>query len=270
MKTLLKLAFTIGRNSLMNKICTIICNYNYKDFVIRAIDSAINQTYKNHDVYFVDDGSTDGSFELVKEKYPAGSATMSHSGAIYEFNNLTYAQTKNSGASAARNFGIQIATKRNKYDAIHILDSDDVMYRDKIEIMEKVLFEYDEIGVVYGDYFIIRPQYSKLEHKEPYSYGRLRENCIVHSGSMIKTKYLNIVAPRGVVYNPELHGPGGEAFMGCTEDYDLWLRLSNVCMFSHIPEVLTIVCEHGKNQSLKMNQSIFNKNMDIIRKGVNV
>lgn len=249
----------------MNKICTIICNYNYKDFVIRAIDSAIDQTYKNHDVYFVDDGSTDGSFELVKEKYPAGSATMSHAGVVYEFNNLKYAQIKNSGASVARNYGIQIAIEKNKYDAIHILDSDDAIYNDKIEIMEKVLFEYDEIGVVYGDYFIVRPQYSKLEYKEPYSYRRLQENCIVHSGSMIKTKYLNMVANGKEYYNPKLHGPGSKSFIGCTEDYDLWLRLSNVCMFSHIPEPLTIVCEHGRNQSMKMNQEIFQKNIQIMK-----
>lgn len=254
----------------MNKICTIICNYNYKDFVIKAIDSAINQTYKNHDVYFVDDGSTDGSFELVKEKYPAGSATMSHSGAIYEFNNLKYAQIKNSGASVARNFGIQMATKRNKYDAIHILDSDDSIFKHKIETMEKVLFEHDEIGVVYGDYFIFRPTYAKYEYKKPYSYGALINECIVHSGSMIKTKYLNAVAPNGVVYNPELHGPGSETFRGCTEDYDLWLRLSRVCMMAHIPECLMIVNEHGNNQSSRMTPGIFAKNMDIIRKGMNV
>lgn len=255
------LEFMIGRNSLMNKICTIIANYNYKDFVIRAIDSAINQTYKNHDIFFVDDGSNDGSFELVKEKYPASSATMSYAGAIYEFNNLTYTQIKNSGASSARNHAITSALRLKKYDAIHILDSDDAIYNYKIEIMERALFEYDEIGVVYADYFIVRPQYSKLEYKEPYSYGRLRENCIVHSGSMIKTKYLKMVAPEGQFYNPDLHGPGSEAFRGCSEDYELWLRLSNICMFSHIPEPLTIVNEHGKNASLKVTPEIFQKNI---------
>lgn len=255
----------------MNKICTIIANYNYRDYVLKCLSSAMMQNYQNHSIVFVDDGSSDDSWDLVQKCFPLESMTMKNVGgqvlSVFEHKNLKYTRIKNSGASIARNTAIKLA---GKCDAIHILDSDDFVLPNKIEIMEKVLFEYDEIGVVYGDYKILRPLYSKYEYKEPYSYGGLMEKCIVHSGSAVKTKYLNAIAPNGVVYNPKLHGPGSEKFVGSSEDYDLWLRLSNICMFVHIPKCLTIVNEHGNNQSSRMTPEIFANNMNIIRKGMNV
>lgn len=245
------------------KIATVICNYNYQDYVIDSIKSAINQqTSIDHSVVYVDDGSTDKSWDLVAKEFPPKSATMKMVGGkllnIWQSGNLFYTRIENSGASVARNMGIEIAGQQ---DAIHILDSDDSIFIDKIEIFQKKLFEYDEIGVVYADYIIKRPEYSKIELKESYSAGKLNSRCIVHSGSMIKTKYLSMISPEHV-YNPKLHGPAGKNFIGCTEDYELWLRLSRVCMFSHIPKVLTIVNEHGGNQSMKMTPEIFQNNLN--------
>jgi hypothetical protein len=68
----------------------------------------------------------------------------------------------------------------------------------------------------------------------------------------------------GEIYDSKLHGPLSKGFIGCTEDYDLWLRLGRHCMIYHIPEQLSVVRETGKNQSLKMNGSIFKQNMEII------
>src|SRR5688572_19409564 len=46
-------------------VSVIINNYNYGRFLVFAIDSALNQTHKNVEVIVVDDGSTDGSREII-------------------------------------------------------------------------------------------------------------------------------------------------------------------------------------------------------------
>ena len=68
----------------------------------------------------------------------------------------------------------------------------------------------------------------------------------------------------GQFYRKELHGPASQGFIGCTEDYDLWLRLSDVCIISHVPECLAIANQHGDNQSMKMTRQIFDENAKII------
>lgn len=51
-------------------VTVIVFNYNGKDLIRECLDSVLSQTYKNFDVIFFDDGSTDGSVEFVKRNYP--------------------------------------------------------------------------------------------------------------------------------------------------------------------------------------------------------
>lgn len=91
------------------------------------------------------------------------------------------------------------------------------------------------------------------------------KRCMVHSNALIKKKYLEAVRlPNGEFYDSKLHGPASQEFIGCSEDYDLWVRLSKVCVITHIPECLAIANVHGANQSLKMNADIFKQNAAII------
>ncbi len=250
-----------GQNS-SPKISTVICNYNYGDFIISSVNSALKQDYQNHEVVLVDDGSTDDSWGLVQKFFPAESSCtkmiLGKPTQIYKHKNLSYLKIENSGASVARNTGISICKSS---DGIMILDSDDMALKNKVSRLAGKLFEYDEIGVVYADYVIQKPEYRKHELKMPYSGQELEKQCIVHSGSLIKKKYLDKVAPSGEYYNPNLHGPASKGFLGCTEDYELWLRLAKVCMMVHVPEILTLVNEHGKNQSMKMTEKIFSDNL---------
>jgi hypothetical protein len=127
------------------------------------------------------------------------------------------------------------------------------------------------VGVVYADYLIkkITPNYTydKIELKEPYSRENLLQRCIVHSGSLIKKSFLaKVVLPNGEFFDSKLHGPLSKGFIGCTEDYDMWLRLSKHCMFVHVPEVLSLVRETGQNQSFRMTGEIFAKNAEIMKR----
>jgi glycosyltransferase involved in cell wall biosynthesis len=263
----------------MHKIAVIIANYNYGEYVVSAIKSALSQTHQNVVVYVVNDGSTDDSVKRIMSfdfhttcngyvslPYYSGKCDVY----LSKDQRLVFMDIDNSGASTARNVAIKRAIRDHKdLYAVCILDADDEMVPTKVEKMLSKMISNSDIGVVYADYKIVRSgnlgNYSKVEFKQPYDKDVLSKECIVHSGSLIKKDYLTQVElPNGEIYDSKLHGPLSKGFIGCTEDYDLWLRLSRNCIIYHIPEQLSIVRETGKNQSLKMNGSIFKQNMEII------
>lgn len=256
-------------------IAIIIANYNYGKYVVSAIDSAIKQDYPSCKTFIVNDGSNDNSLELILNY--ANKLTKLHEERImvnypyysgkldkYEFSLMTVLDITNSGASTARNVGIWAAW--DWADMFAILDADDVYYPHKVSTMINKMQD-PHVGVVYADYDIQRPLYTKREYKQPYNKQALYKECIVHSGSLIRKTYLEkVILDNKEFYDSKLHGPLSKGFIGCTEDYDLWLRLSNHCIINHVPESLSLVRETGQNQSFKMTGDIFNKNMEIIKR----
>lgn len=267
-------------------VAVIISNYNYGEFVLDAVESIKNQTYKgNIRIYLVDDGSTDGSWEKIKTYSdldcglscsqeligemctPFGNQKIKTILKVTPSEHIEFISIENSGASKARNVAIYSAM--DWADVFAILDADDEYKPEKISKLVEALELDPFIGVAYADYDIIRTyrsnEYTKEELKESYSRERLMQRCIVHSGALIKKEYIkSVILQNGEIYKTKLHGPGSEEFIGCTEDYDLWVRLSDYCMMVHVPESLSIVRETGKNQSMKMTTEIFNQNSKMI------
>lgn len=118
------------------KVSVIIPTYNRKDYVTEAIDSVLNQTYKDFEVIVVDDGSTDGTGEILKEKYR---------------NKIRYFYKENGGCASARNYGIRNAL--GKY--IAFLDSDDKYLPKKLEDQVGILEENKQYGFVSSDIIIL-------------------------------------------------------------------------------------------------------------------
>ncbi|MFS1428078.1 glycosyltransferase [Vibrio splendidus] len=99
------------------KVSIVITTYNRKKLLVRALESVLNQTYRNIEVIITDDNSTDGTKEIV-EKYMQSSAIP----IIFRSN------TKNMGACFTRNEGIKLATG-HFYTG---LDDDDEFCRNRI------------------------------------------------------------------------------------------------------------------------------------------
>jgi glycosyltransferase involved in cell wall biosynthesis len=89
----------------MPAVTVIIPTYNRQAFVVKAVNSVLNQTSKDFEIIVVDDGSTDAT-RAVLEPY---------------LNQIKYVYQTNAGVSAARNAGIALATG----EWIAFLDSDD-------------------------------------------------------------------------------------------------------------------------------------------------
>ena len=100
-------------------ISVIIPSYNSENYLAETIHSVQNQSYENWECIIIDDGSTDQTNELVKKTITLDSW-------------IHYYYQENSGLSASRNFGIAIA----KGDYIQLLDSDDVLFEDKFQIIQ--------------------------------------------------------------------------------------------------------------------------------------
>ncbi len=258
----------------MPNVAIICANYNYGDYIEAAMKSIVNQTYTGEiRLYVVDDGSSDDSWEKIssmrflQDKDPFGNPMVNTVEEVTD-SVLFRKRIKNSGASVARNTAIEMCW--DWADIIGVLDADDAYYPEKVEKLVAKLVEHEEVGVAYSDYKNVFPEYSKTEFKSAYSRVELQKHCMVHSNALIKKKYLEAVRlPNGEFYRSELHGPASQGFIGCTEDYDLWLRLSSACVFCHVPEVLAIANQHGRNQSMKMTTEIFQENAKIMTGAIN-
>ena len=101
----------------MPKVSVITPLYNGKKYIEKAINSILNQTYKDFEIIIVDDGSIDGSGELVKDKFDG---------------KVRYIYQENKGAASAVNKGVY----SSKGDYIAFLESDDYW-----ELKNSSLFE---------------------------------------------------------------------------------------------------------------------------------
>lgn len=111
-------------------ITIIIPTYNRADKICDAIDSVLNQTYKNTQIVVIDDGSTDHTAQLVKK-----------------YTGIEYYYKKNGGQASARNLGLKYA----KGPIIASLDSDDIWYPDFLKSCVEKL-ETDHLDFVFANW----------------------------------------------------------------------------------------------------------------------
>jgi GT2 family glycosyltransferase len=121
-------------------VSVIIPTYNRAQLVGRAIDSALAQTHTSIEVIVVDDGSTDGTDDLIRHRY----ATETR---------VTYHYQTNKGVAAARNAGLSLARGAH----IAFLDSDDVWKPWKLELQLCCLDRFPEAGMIWTDMEAIDP-----------------------------------------------------------------------------------------------------------------
>jgi glycosyltransferase involved in cell wall biosynthesis len=122
-------------------VSVIVPTYNRAYCLRRTIDSALAQTYPHLEVIVVDDGSSDGTAELIRATYGLDER-------------VRYFPQPNRGAAAARNRGISLA--RGEY--IALLDSDDAWKPWKLQIQVACLGQAPEVGMVWTDMEAVDPQ----------------------------------------------------------------------------------------------------------------
>ncbi len=151
----------------MEKVSIITPCYNGEKYVSSFLDSVLNQTYKNIELIFVDDGSTDDTKKIVKN----------YSKIFKEKNiEIIYIYQKNSGQSNALNNGLKHFTG----EYLIWPDSDDILAKDSIEKRVNFLIENPKYQFVSSDSFVTDEKFQKIIRKIS------NENIIKNEGKIFE------------------------------------------------------------------------------------
>lgn len=150
----------------MKKIAILLATYNGEKHLREQIDSILNQTFKDFDLYIRDDASKDGTSKIIEEyrsKYPKK---------IFDISN-----GKSSGASQ-NNFLLLLKYVVGKYQYYMFCDQDDVWLPNKVEAEYNEIEKYDNRKpiLVHSDLYVVDSKlnikadsfinYSKLSNME--------------------------------------------------------------------------------------------------------
>ena len=196
-----RFAFLSYTHGMQPFFTAIIPTFNRLATIERAIDSVLNQVACGGvELFVVDDGSSDGTSELVTSKYGS---------------RVRLFRTENRGVSAARNLAAQNASGQ----WLAFLDSDDEWFQDKLKRQRDFIEQNPDISIVHGEEIWIRRGVRvNAMKKHQKRGGNLFLDCLP----------LCCISPSTVVLKKDLFFQVGgfrEDFVVC-EDYDLWLKIT--------------------------------------------
>jgi len=201
----------------MPKVSIIIPTYNRGVLLHKAIDSVLAQTFSDYELIIVDDGSTDGTRDVV---------------ARYGSGKIRYIFQENKGKSAARNLGIKLADG----EYIAFLDSDDMFLPSKLQLQVEVLDAHGSCGFIYSYASNVDESGNLLNyHFEGNLSGwiypdllLIKNNCIATPTVMVRAAVLAEIG-------------GFDESMHICEDLDLWRRIARRYQVLQVREPLAIV-----------------------------
>lgn len=219
-------------NSLPSISVVVPC-FNAERWIGATLESVRAQGWSNIEVLVVDDGSSDHSAELIRDRFPE----------------VRLLQQANSGVAAARNLGIRSAAG----DWIAFIDADDIWLPGKLAAQWKALQEQPEARLACTEWHVWHsqepsPDQALLEQliAEPnhhdgcagcsgWVYTQLLLECCIWTSTVLakRTLFDEIGA-----FDPSLR---------IGEDLDLWLRVSRVTPVVRVSQPLALYRMHPNN-----------------------
>jgi glycosyltransferase involved in cell wall biosynthesis len=203
----------------MPRVTIAVPAYNAVRFIGETLDSIAAQSFADHEVIVVDDGSTDGTAQLVKAR-----------------SDVTLLRRENGGPAAARSDAIN----HGSGELIALIDADDLWEPHKLALQVE-RFDRDPelllVGTAAETFGGPRPVDAQPE-----------EGCVTNrliEGDFLTTS--SVIFRRGAF--ERAGGFDTDPELISVEDYDLWLRMSLLGRFGFVDEVLVRRRWHDANLS---------------------
>jgi glycosyltransferase involved in cell wall biosynthesis len=193
------------------KISVLMANYNNGEYITEAIESVINQTFKDWELIIIDDCSTDNSVEII-EKYLGDKR-------IRFFKNK-----KNVGKIEV----LRTLVKESGAEIVGILDSDDALTDDALAEIYKAYKDHPECGFIYSQFVFcdkkLKPIKKGLCRFMPDNRSNIQELYTVAFRTYKKSDYYKI--------------NGYDDDILYAEDRDLILKMEEVTKLCFVDKVL--------------------------------
>lgn len=221
--------------------------YNAEKYIEEAIESVLNQTYNNFEFIIINDGSKDNSLKII-EKF------------LSKDDRIILIDRENKGLVASLNEGIL----KSKGNFIARMDADDICLPNRFEEQLNFMKKNPDVGVCGSWIKLFGEDFKSKVWKIPSNDQRLKaellfSSCFAHPSVMIRK---NVLLDNDFLYD--------ESYIHA-EDFELWIRLSDVTNFANINKVLLKYrlvkdsVSHKADLELKSRfdvfQKIFNKSL---------
>jgi glycosyltransferase involved in cell wall biosynthesis len=215
----------------LKRVSVLLTCYNHLKHLPAALDGILGQTFSDYEVLALDDGSTDGSREWLKEREAEGQLRC-----IFNETNL--------GTYATLNVGLAEA----KGQFIAVLNDDDLWAPEKLARQVDMMDENPKIGLVHTGGWFIGDDGERLSDPRPLGFEFPR----THTGDVLALEILyNHIIASSVLARRECFdscGPFDPSFFG-SGDWQMWLRIAQKFEIGYLDEPLTFYRIHAQNAS---------------------
>lgn len=227
------------------KVSCVIITHNRIGYLKRAVNSVVNQIYKNIEIFVIDDASDDGTEAYGEELNKIG------------INYIRINKKDSKGGNYARNLGIQHSTG----EYVAFLDDDDYWLPDKIEKQVKYAEKHPDVGMIYGGL--------------SYEFG----NSLLNYKSLPNPDYQGNMIEKGLYIAPFastitlfvkrslLKEIGGfDENMRYWQEYELEIRLMQKTLVGFVPDIVAVANRCGTVKRLTSQYDNWEKSVDYLNK----
>ncbi len=228
-------------------VSVVITTYNVEKYIAETLDSIFNQSYRNIEIQIIDDGSDDNTLNIINSY-------------LKNKSNL-YIEPRSHTGNIGKNLNDCI--KKANGEIIAILGGDDVWYPKKIELQLRYLNEYD---FVCSNKNIIDGESNKVSDGDKLNINEIDLKTLLFRNVVLASSLI------GYKNSFILCGLFDEKVGNRSEDYALWLKITEKYKIKYLNEVLLGYRIHGNNLSTKSFSDVsevLNRNIELISQYLN-